>query len=319
MNLRGEMAPPGSYWGRFVPASIALVALAVIVSPLPLLNSVGAIVIPAALMVLFWSRSESSIYRWFPALVAATVAALAFQPIGLVVIIIVAAGILLDKGVRAGWDWKVVGLAGSCPLLFWLALVLPVWSQTVETIGEEMELTYVAPLTDWFVELGFDQVQMEELVTQTVETVMRLLPSQLVLAALFMGFGALLVGNWWLRRQGRELGIEVQQMAVWALPYRLIWVMIAALASLVFASGGLKTVGLNVVVVLGFFYMVQGFAIIWYSFEVRGTPGWIRSLFAIAVALVVWPGLVIIGMLENWIPFRSLMAKAAGEGEEEDQ
>jgi hypothetical protein len=58
-------------------------------------------------------------------------------------------------------------------------------------------------------------------------------------------------------------------------------------------------------------------AIIWYSFEVRGTRQVLRLLFALVAVIFIFPGLIILGVLETVFPFRRMLAKAMEEDIEE--
>lgn len=318
MNPVEEGIPVGSYWSRFFPASVGLAALAMILMPLPLLNYLGAVGIPATLVVLLHGRPERILLRIFPPLTAGCAAVLVYTPAGVVAFSLMVTGILIDIGIRKGWEWKKIGLAGSAPFLFWLVASIPFWSRAITWIREQYEIAMV-PAVQWIINLGFEKTEVEASMAKSLDLWMQILPSMIVLTVLTIGFGALLVGIWWLRKRGEAVATVIPQLAVWDLPFYLVWPMIAGLALLLLTSGSIRTLCLNIVIVLGFLYMVQGFAIVWYSFEIRGTSALIRSLFTLLIAPIVFPGLIALGILENWVPFRRLMAEVAGNGTEEDQ
>jgi hypothetical protein len=234
--------------------------------------------------------------------------------------------LLLDLGIRLGWEWKRIGLVASCPVLIWLPIGL-LWWNRVATYTRGVLEEQTAPVIEQISSLGFGPdvvAAFEKAIPQTIDLTVAILPSQVLLLGLVVGFGALLAGNWWLTRAGSERKLEIPPFTTWELPSQVILGMVAGLVisagELALDSGEtLSTIGLNVLIIVSLFYWIQGTAVVWYSFEMRDTAPWIRVLFMIAGATVLLPGLVVLGILENWIPFRRLMAGVGGEGPEEDE
>ncbi len=324
MNHTGGDLLPVSYWGKFVPLSVGLVLIAPIVLAIPLLNVAGMIGVPAALLVLFQELSESSLKRWLPAITTAVIMGMIDQLGGLMTLSIVLSAILLDREVRRGREWGTAGLAGSIPFLLLAAGSLLIVIQYREQIEEQLLATYAA-VFEQLVLMGFDTTRMVELLPEIVRQGVRLIPAAAALTGLFIGFGALTFGMWWLGKRGTVKGMEIPQFTIWVLPEKLVWSAVLGLAlwmtGLIVGPGNLHTAGLNLVIILAVVYSIQGLAIMWYGFEVRGTAMWVRVLFMIMVSVMVHVGVVImalLGLLETWVPLRSLMAEAAEQGKEED-
>ncbi len=326
MNQDVEGGGTGSYWSRFVPLSVAMTVVGMFMQPLPFLNAIAMIGMPAALMVLYLAQVESAALRWIPAILVSLVmipVAPGVGSLGLGMAIIAA---LLDLGVRQGWEWKRIGLGASGPILIWVPIGL-IWWNDVAAYTRSMLEEGTAPLIERISLLGFGSDMMaafEETIPQTIDLTVAILPSQVVLMGLSVGFGALLAGNWWLDRAGGERKLDIPPFTTWEVPSRFIWGMVAGLvisAGELALDGGetFSTIGLNVLIVVSMFYWIQGTAIVWYSFMMRDTRRFIRVLFMIAGATLLLPGLVVLGVLENWIPFRRLMAGAEGIGPEEDE
>jgi len=294
--------------------------------PLPFLNAIAMIGMPAALMVLYLAQVESAALRWIPALLVSLVMIPVVPGVGFIGLGMAIIAALLDLGVRQGWEWKRIGLVASGPILIWVPIGL-VWWNDVAAYTRNMLEEGTAPLIEQISLLGFgpDMIAaFEETIPQTIDLTVGILPSQVVLMGLVVGFGALLAGNWWLERAGNERKLEISPITTWELPSRLIWGMVAGLvisAGELALNGGEKhsTIGLNVLIVVSMFYWIQGTAIVWYSFVMRDTHRYIRVLFMIAGATLLLPGLVVLGVLENWVPFRRLMAGVEGTGPEEDE
>ena len=320
MTLPGGEMSPMPYWGRFVPISVGLVFLFLVTWYVPLLNVAGMVGIPAILLVLFQERQEPPLQRWFPAIATVALIGMVDRLGGLMVLTIVLIAILQDREVRRKQNWGLVGFAGSIPLLLLSSMSLLVVFRYQDEI-EEHVISFYSQILEQMSQSGFDTGQMQELLPGMVHSAVQMIPAGLALLGLFVGFGALICGMWWLGKRGLVATIEIPQFTVWVLPEKLVWPVIVGLALLVAGPGGWKVAGLNLLVVLTMLYSVQGIAIMFYGFEIRGTPGWARVLFIIVLTVMHVIGaamMAILGLLETWIPFRSLMAKAAEEGKEED-
>jgi len=324
MNQPVGDPPPISYWGRFVPLSVGLVLITPVVLAFPLLNVAGMIGVPAALLVLFQEHTESSLKRWLPAMTTAAVMGSIDLLGGLMTLSFVLSAILLDKEVRRGREWGAVGLAGSIPFLLLAAGSLLAVVKYSEPIEEQLLATYVT-LFEQMSQMGFDTTQMADMLPEIVRQIVRLIPAASALSGFFVGFGALSLGIWWLGKRGIVKGMEIPQFTIWVLPEKLVWFVVFGLVlwmtGLIVGPGNMHTTGLNLVIILVAVYSVQGLAIMWYGFEVRGTATWMRVLFVIMVSIMVHVGVVImalLGLLETWVPLRSLMAEAAEQRKEED-
>jgi uncharacterized protein YybS (DUF2232 family) len=167
--------------------------------------------------------------------------------------------------------------------------------------------------------MGFATERLEQQVEPVVDLVIRTLPSVVALSGILIGFGALILARWWLRRRGRPFPVGIPLFTTWELPVVLLPVLILGVLLLSFAQGFWELAGLNLLVVLGIFYLIVGTAIIWYSFVVRGTPGWFRLVFLILLALPpVAVAVVAMGVLEHGIPFRRILAHVAGGNRHEN-
>jgi hypothetical protein len=278
---------------------------------------IGQMLAPAALLVRFGERQEEPSLRYLPAVLGAALVSILVPPFAIYGASVAVAGMLLDQAVRRSWDWRAASLLAAVPLVAGLAI--PIMGSGSEFIrGQLMEA--MEPVIPAFSSAGFDPAQAEETVRRFVEIYMRLLPGMFALTGLFYGVFALAGGSWWLRRKGAIPAVEVPQLAMWVVPERMIWLTAASLVLSIFTRGEIQSVGLNLTLVLAFLYSIQGLAIMWYGFITRAIPAWARVLLVIVVLLfppAIFP-MLIVGILETWVPFRSMIAAGTGDGDEEE-
>jgi hypothetical protein len=197
----GVGTPPGSYWGRYVPIAAALTVFGSLVMWLP----GGQIVVPAVLSVQLLSRTEDSIQRYLPLIVAAAMVTALVPPFWILAVTAVAAGIVLESGIRRAVEWRVLSVATALPLFVGTGLpALLIDSATLEQQWRVMMEPF----------LGSGGEQLNEAVQWAFDLMLRLMPSLLVCGAVVSGLLALTAVTWWLRRQGSDPRVRVPGLAM---------------------------------------------------------------------------------------------------------
>ena len=311
MTVPGEEAPPGSYWNRHFPVTIAVVAFG---SMIPI---IGQIAVPAALLVRFSERQEEPSQRYLPAVLGAALLSIVVPPFAPYGISVVLSGIVLDQALRRRWDWRTASLLAALPLIAGLAI--PIMTSSTEVIRSQL-VEAMEPVVPAFRSAGFDPARTEEVVRWVIEAYLRLLPGMFVLTGLFYGLLALAGGTWWMKKRGAAPAVTFPQLAMWVVPEWLVWPTAAGLVFSLLTRGGIQSIGLNIIFVMAFLYSIQGIAIMWYGFITRDIPLWARVIFVLVV-LFFWPAIfpvLLVGILETWVPFRSMIASGAGNGDEEE-
>jgi hypothetical protein len=122
-----------------------------------------------------------------------------------------------------------------------------------------------------------------------------------------------LVVTWFARhkRPGNSLtGFHVEPVCIWALSFSLL----AVLAGLRLKAAPLEIAGWNILVICGILYLAQGGGIVlFFLSRARMAPGMRFMLNLVMVIVIVSPGinavllgvLVLLGIAENWVPFRA--------------
>ena len=94
----------------------------------------------------------------------------------------------------------------------------------------------------------------------------------------------------------------------WKIPDKYVWLVIVSGILTLLPVGGIKIVGLNILVILFFFYLLQGLSIVNFYFNKKNMPIFIRILgyfliFAQQFLLLLVIGL---GLIDVWADFRKL-------------
>ena len=313
MSVQGAGTPPGSHRSRFVLLAALMTSSAALLFVVPLLGPVG---LPALLLVLLFERDEEWTRRYLPLVWGIAVVAILWQWVALFPAAVALSAVALDQGVRYRWDWRVTSASVAVPQLVAFAVPLLLLGPEAIRASYVDSLQRIAPL------LGTtDPAAMVEQMGPWLDIVLRLLPAFITLSVLGHGILAMALGSWLLRRKGVLEVIPVPEFAMWQLPDWMVWPSVASILLAVTTRGTAQTVAFNAAVVQVALYSLHGLAIFWYGFVTRALPGWARAAFLIVV--VFFPpaqiALALTGMLETWIPLRSMMAASQKTDEKDEE
>ena len=153
-----------------------------------------------------------------------------------------------------------------------------------------------------------DQIEMvresEPLIAGMLYT---MTPSLSVTGALCVVWINILMGRILFLRRGMWYP-DFGDLARWKIPDKSIWLAIAAALCLFVPWFAFKVVGFNVLIIMLFVYMLQGFAVISFFFKSRRVPFLMRAIgYSIILVqqllLLVVAGL---GLVDVWFDFRKL-------------
>jgi len=250
--------------------------------------------------------AAGTLLLWF---FAGKVLGLSFGLLALMVILLYGA---LDRGwsIEAVVAGPAAGLlaAVSGILLFLFGSVPQIREAIRGALKENLELSLRV-----YEQIGFSPEGMEVLrqrAPQVTELVLQILP-----AFAFIGFAVILLVNlFFLQRRfpDRELFMPTGNLREWKSPEPLVWCLIVSGFAL-FLPGWqtLKTLALNLLLVIAAFYFFQGLAIVAYYFHRKNVPFFLRSLaYVLIVFEQVLTVLVVgLGLFDLWGDFRRLKKK----------
>ena len=152
--------------------------------------------------------------------------------------------------------------------------------------------------------------QISEAINQMAETLKTYLPSMLLGYIFSISF----LNTLFFQKLLLKSGALSQEMSFenWRMPEQMVWLFILSGFMALVPWEPYSLIGRNAVVVVSFFYLVQGFAIIKFFFKIMDTPLIIRGLIYIVIG-IQWFGLLLVvltGLFDNWFDFRARLQRS---------
>ncbi len=152
---------------------------------------------------------------------------------------------------------------------------------------------------------------LEESVTQMKLIVPKIFPALLGVFALFTVWVSMIVGNKAVTRfTGYHPWVDYK---IWQLPSKLIWVFIISVLLAFLPADIPRIVGINIIVIVSFIYIFQGFSILSFFLHKWNFPIFLRTIF---YAMMLFQSfgtllLLIIGVADIWFDLRRLKTGTA--------
>ncbi len=146
-----------------------------------------------------------------------------------------------------------------------------------------------------------------------LDTLAKLYPALMVLGTGFVVWLNVMVSRPLLRARGLPVP-EFMPLEQWKAPDSLVWGVIASGFALFLASGGLKWLAVNVLIVLMIVYVFHGLAILLFFLKKYRVPPWVRAgiYFLVVVQQLFLAVLALAGLFDQWVDFRKIYRRAAG-------
>jgi uncharacterized protein YybS (DUF2232 family) len=149
-------------------------------------------------------------------------------------------------------------------------------------------------------------VMIESTLLQMKEIVPRLLPGILGAVILLVTWVTMTIGNMLALRNNQVL--PWQNMRLWQLPERLIWLAIATGILALLPVAPFRWVGINVLLLLCLIYTFQGLSILVFFMHKWKVPILFRSFIYVMIVFQTLGTVVllVLGVAESWFDFRKL-------------
>ncbi|MCK9275828.1 MAG: YybS family protein [Syntrophales bacterium] len=225
-----------------------------------------------------------------------------------------ALGIILSETLRRNMSIEKTVTISTAAVLF-MSVIAVILYGIVSGKGAGVFITqYIAETVNENIELyaqtgvSADQIELvRKSKTLITGIILSLLPALTVTGTMFTVWINILMGEVLFRRRGMWYP-DFGDLSRWRCPDSLIWVVIAAAASLFIPWYPIKIIGMNVLIISIFIYMLRGFAVISFYFRRKNIPIILRVtgyaiIFIQQLLLVLVAGL---GLADIWFDFRNL-------------
>lgn len=225
-------------------------------------------------------------------------------------------GLVLGYGTRRRWSVERTVTAASLlvygvVVFLFLSTQIPEGQNPIQVIEEDLRRSFAAALE----EAGGTSKEvplLEEAVQRLVPLMAKLAPGGVLSSLLIISWLNLLILRRYRRLQ-RSPSVLWDEWSRWKAPEHLVWGVIASGFVLLFPTApALKTVSLNVLVVLGTVYLLQGMAVLGFYFDRWRVPRFLRAVLYGLVLLQQIATLlaVFMGLFDMWFDFRRISPKS---------
>ena len=147
---------------------------------------------------------------------------------------------------------------------------------------------------------------------RNVTLVLMISPGLFVCSYLMMICMNLIIIKRILLKQGIVVS-SIDNLSLWKAPEVLVYGLIAVSVLSFFASGFLKIVSVNLIVILLLIYCFQGIAVVSFFFQKKQVPPMFRFILYLLVAIMPQILLLVVGcgLFDNWFNFRKLNTTTA--------
>lgn len=250
-------------------------------------------------------------------LVVAVVAALLTKGVALLIfsLSLVLLGVVLFQAAGRGQSPLRAGLAGTVVLgatwiAFWAVLGLLQQVNPYHELRDALDQGLAGALTAYRDQSGLSDKTWQEVeatVADIRQIMPRVLPALLIIGLFSTVLCNQLLGNWLLKKTDPALAPWPDLMA-WHLPDHLVWGVIAGGALMLLPDETAGTVGLNILLVWGALYCLQGTAVLSGLFQRWTLPQPVRVL-VFAFVMIQSFGimlLTVLGLIDVWADFRKI-------------
>jgi len=143
---------------------------------------------------------------------------------------------------------------------------------------------------------------------------MTIFPSIALVSIVACIWANLLAGRFLLRIGGIGVVDDVD-LSLWKAPERLIWVLIASGGFLILPVEATQIIGINVLIVCAFLYLLQGLSIAGFFFRAKNVPALVRFLFYALLVLQQYLLIIVaaFGMFDLWVDFRRFIRRRGNQ------
>ncbi len=146
---------------------------------------------------------------------------------------------------------------------------------------------------------------------QITRALIGIFPSVALVGTFFLVWVNILEGKWLFRIRGMWYP-SFGDLSRWRIRDKTVWLVVIAGVCVIIPFDTARIVGLNMLIVLVFIYMLQGLAIMSFFFQSKNVPAFLRAfgyflVFAQQFLLLI---VAMVGLIDTWADFRKLNKNA---------
>ena len=147
---------------------------------------------------------------------------------------------------------------------------------------------------------------------QITRALIGIFPSVALVGTFFLVWVNILEGKWLFRIRGMWYP-SFGDLSRWKILDKTVWLVVIAGVCVLIPLETVRIVGLNMLIILVFIYMLQGLAIMSFFFQRKNVPAFLRAfgyflVFAQQFLLLI---VAVVGLIDTWVDFRKLNKNAA--------
>ncbi len=300
-------------------AVISIVFIAVAVNSV--LGALGAVFVPVP--ILYYYSKLGRLHGLLVFILSLIITMITLRVLGLQAGVVYffllgSMGLVLSEVLRKNWSIEKT-VACSVGILLILSFVILLYLSLIsgkapwgmigahvsEMVRENIDLYSRTGVSTQYIEL------MKENSDRIARVLTGLLPSLILVGAAFFIWLNILGGKWLFRKRGMWYP-DFGDLSLWKTLDKTVWLVVIAGVSILIPSEVLRILGLNIMIILLFIYMLQGLAIISFFFKRKNVPVIFRAfgyflIFAQQFLIFIVAG---VGLIDTWTDFRKLGKKS---------
>lgn len=231
-------------------------------------------------------------------------------------LLLLCVGIIMGYGITQEWTAaRVIGISGLILMAASVLLVAYAYQVTGGELVHVLEQDLQEAISGAMKEFGAQSVEsqaLESALLASVPLMVSIMPGITISSALGIPWLNLLVARRYCSRMALEFCLR-ENLKCWKAPEVLIWFVIASGLMLLLPLADLQVPALNLLIVFGTIYFLQGLAIAAFFFEKWKMPFFLRCFIYAILMLQQFASLAIaaLGLFDMWFDFRKTAKKPA--------
>jgi uncharacterized protein YybS (DUF2232 family) len=310
---------PGSAGKEFLFLIVLTVGLFLSITFVPLVGFFPCILTPAptVLAVIRWGFPNAWLVPGCSAVFGSLILCLLNLSDSIAYLLaLIGMGTFMGYGFRRQWSTeKIVGLSSLFVIGVAGLFVILAFTETKGEMVRLIEQDLRGAISATLKQFGSSSPETQELESKLLETVpliVRIMPGVLMACTIAISWLNLLVSRRYCRAAAIESCVS-EKLTLWKAPEFIVWFVIAGGLILLLPTGDLKLAAINLLIVTGTIYFLQGVAIVAFYLERWKLPVYVRGFVYAVLLLQQFASMVtaVLGLFDVWFDFRKLGKKPA--------